>query len=124
LLHHDPAPLFAALGDETRLSLVGQLSGKGSLTLSELTAGSTVTRQAISKHLRVLEHAGLVRGSRRGRTALWTLFDPGIREARDLIQSISDQWGMALDRSKMFVGKDGPQRGGRVGGLHPQLAVH
>lgn len=65
----DAAPLFAALGDGTRLKLVTRLCGEGPLSITRLTAGERVTRQAVSKHLRALEKAGLARSSRRDANA-------------------------------------------------------
>ncbi len=99
----DPAPVFAALGDETRLSLVAKLTGGQSRSISELTEGSKLTRQAITKHLRVLEGAGIVRGARSGRESRFE-FDPkpiqGVKEYLDLV---SEQWDQALHRLKSFV---------------------
>src|SRR5258705_7923524 len=69
----DHAPLFAALGDRTRLALLARLSGGSPLSISRLSEGSPVTRQAITKHLRVLQSAGLVRGERSGRERLFRL---------------------------------------------------
>src|SRR5256712_14066413 len=67
------APIFAALGDETRLALVARLSSDGPLSITRLTAGSAVTRQAVTKHLDVLAMAGLVSDVRRGRERIWEL---------------------------------------------------
>lgn len=97
------APLFAALGDETRLGLVARLSAGGPVSVTQLTAGSGVTRQAVSKHLRVLAGAGLVRGSRRGRESLWRLEPRRLDEARRSLDHLSRQWDEALDRLRMFV---------------------
>jgi DNA-binding transcriptional ArsR family regulator len=97
------APLFAALGDETRLALVTRLSAGGAVSVTRLTAGSGVSRQAVSKHLRVLAGAGLVRGSRRGRESLWRLEPRRLDEARRSLDHLSRQWDEALDRLKMFV---------------------
>lgn len=97
------APLFAALGDETRLALVARLSTGGPVSVTQLTAGSGVTRQAVSKHLRVLAVAGLVRGRRRGRESLWRLEPGPLEEARRSLDRISRQWDQALDRLKMLV---------------------
>ena len=72
---HAPAPVFAALGDETRLGLVAKLCGGEPRSISQLTAGSRLTRQAITKHLRVLESAGIVRCVRAGRESLFE-FNP------------------------------------------------
>ena len=94
------ALLFAALGDETRLLLIGELSKGAARSISELTKGSSLTRQAITKHLRVLEGAGLVQGTRVGRESLFE-FRPGpIERARTYLERVSDQWGQALARLK------------------------
>lgn len=97
------APVFAALGDRTRLALVAKLCGGRPRSISQLTEGSKVTRQAITKHLRVLESAGIVHGVRTGRESLFE-FDPapieGIKEYLDLV---SEQWDRALGRLKSFV---------------------
>jgi DNA-binding transcriptional ArsR family regulator len=97
------APLFAALGDETRLRLVSRLCEGGPLSIASLTAGSRVTRQAITKHLRVLEGAGLVRSRRRGRESLWQLERNRLREARRYLDLISLQWDEALGRLRTLV---------------------
>ena len=95
--------MFAALGDDTRLTLLVKLGDGQLLSITRLTAGSTLTRQAITKHLRILEVAGLVRGVRRGRENLFQLEPIPLREARDALESISRQWDQALDRLKSFV---------------------
>ncbi|MCG8404994.1 MAG: metalloregulator ArsR/SmtB family transcription factor [Phycisphaerales bacterium] len=97
------APLFAAMGDETRLTLLMKLSDGSLLSITRLTQGSTLTRQAITKHLRVLEDAGLVRGVRRGRENLFQLEQSSLKEARKALDHISRQWDHALARLKSFV---------------------
>lgn len=97
------ALLFAALGDETRLRLIARLCDSGPLSISRLTAGFPVSRQAITKHLRVMEDAGLVRGARHGRESLWRLDRRRLREARRSLDSISRQWDDALGRLRSFV---------------------
>ena len=82
------APLFAALGDNTRLGLVATLSQEGPLSITRLTAGTAVTRQAVTKHLRLLEEAGLVREARRGRESLWEVEPEGLEEARRCLDTI------------------------------------
>ena len=99
----DAAPIFAALGDQTRLALVARLGSGGPLSIAQLTAGSAVTRQAITKHLNVLEGAGLVRGSRQGRERVWEFEVARLQEARRCIDEISQQWDRALQRLQMFV---------------------
>jgi DNA-binding transcriptional ArsR family regulator len=97
------ALVFAALGDATRLALVVKLSARLPYSISQLTQGSRLTRQAITKHLRVLESAGIVHSVRMGRESRFE-FDPqpmeGIREYLDFV---SEQWDQALSRLKSFV---------------------
>ena len=97
------APVFAALGDETRLSLVAKLSGGSPRSITQLTEGCAVTRQAVTKHLRVLEGAGLVRGVRQGRESLFELQPKSLDSARRALDVISQQWDQALARLKSFV---------------------
>ena len=97
------APLFAALGDKTRLRLVSRLCDDGPLSITRLTAGSKVTRQAITKHLRVMEQAGLVRSARRGRESVWRLDMQRLEDARRYLDLISKQWDDALGRLREFV---------------------
>lgn len=99
----EAAPVFAALGDPTRLALLDRLSAAGPLSITRLTMGSTVTRQAVTKHLRVLASAGLVRDRRRGREHLWELEPDRLAEAKHYLDQISEQWGEALGRLKAFV---------------------
>jgi DNA-binding transcriptional ArsR family regulator len=98
-----PAPLFAALGDETRLRLVFRLCDNGPQSITKLTADSKVTRQAISKHLLVMEKAGLVRSERHGRESVWQLDQNRLEEARRQLETISKQWDQALCRLREFV---------------------
>ncbi len=109
-----PIPVFAALGDRTRLSLVAALGRGWPLSITRLTEGAAVTRQAIRKHLRVLERAGLVRGARRGRETLFRLEPAPLDEARRYLDRVSAQWDRALARLKSFVeagsGAAGPGR--------------
>jgi DNA-binding transcriptional ArsR family regulator len=97
------APVFAALGDETRLRLVSRLCESGPASIAKLTHGSSVTRQAIAKHLRVLEDAGLVRGTRDGREGVWELEPGRLEGARRSLDAISAQWDVALGRLKAHV---------------------
>ena len=97
-----PAPVFAALGDETRLRLLARLS-QGPLSISGLTAGTSITRQGVTKHLRVLAGAGLVRGSRRGKESVWRLERRRLEEARRSLEQISRQWDVSLAKLKLFV---------------------
>jgi DNA-binding transcriptional ArsR family regulator len=97
------APLFAALGDETRLTLLVRL-GEGSLcSIMSLTQGQSLTRQAIRKHLKILEDVGLVRGVKRGRENLFQIDPQAIKNAAQSLDAISRQWDDALLRLKSFV---------------------
>ncbi|HEX4004362.1 MAG TPA: metalloregulator ArsR/SmtB family transcription factor [Candidatus Acidoferrales bacterium] len=98
-----PAPVFAALGDTTRLWLVSRLCDDGPLSIMRLTAGSGVTRQAITKHLRVMERAGVVQSTRRGRESVWQLDRRRMRHARRYLDMISRQWDEKLARLRIFV---------------------
>jgi DNA-binding transcriptional ArsR family regulator len=99
----DPAPIFAALGDGTRLSLLAKLSGGERQSIARLSADTALTRQAVTKHLRVLETAGLVSSRRVGRESLFA-FRPGpIAEARAYLDSVSRQWDDALARLRSFL---------------------
>jgi DNA-binding transcriptional ArsR family regulator len=94
------AAIFAALGDETRLRLVAALCAGSALSITKLTAGSAITRQAVTKQLQVLADAGLVRDVKLGRERLWQ-FEPGkLDAARAALESISRQWDVALARLK------------------------
>jgi DNA-binding transcriptional ArsR family regulator len=97
------APVFAALGDETRLRLVARLSDDGPQSIAALTEGASVTRQAITKHLHVLEGAGLVRGARAGRERVWELEPRRLEEAKRTIEIISKRWDDAIERLRDFV---------------------
>jgi DNA-binding transcriptional ArsR family regulator len=99
----DSAPLFAALGDSTRLRLVSRLCRDGPLSIAKLTASSDVTRQAISKHLRVMAAAGLVRGARHGRESVWQLEPRRLEDARRYLERISEGWDAALGRLRKLV---------------------
>lgn len=97
------APVFAALGDPTRLTLVAKLSKGKPRSIAQLTEGCTLTRQAISKHLRVLEHAGIVHNIREGRESLFKLDPRPIVGLREYLDHVSHQWDNALARLKSFV---------------------
>jgi DNA-binding transcriptional ArsR family regulator len=97
------APVFAALGDEMRLQLVARLCAGGPQSIARLTAGTSVTRQAVTKHLQVLADAGLAHASRLGRESIWELEPQKLEEARQCLDRISAQWDEALGRLKAFV---------------------
>lgn len=97
------ATVFAALGDRTRLSLVSTLSSGKPQSISQLTSGARMTRQAVTKHLHVLQSAGLVRNVRHGRESLFELDTAPIDEARSYLEMVSRHWDNALARLKTFV---------------------
>ena len=97
------ATVFAALGDETRLSVLAKLLSGEPQSIARLTEGTHLTRQAVTKHLRVLESAGVVRSTRAGREALFELQPRSIDDARAYLDRISQQWDDALVRLKAFV---------------------
>lgn len=97
------ARLFAALGDEIRLRLVSRLCDRGPMSITELTQGSNVTRQSITKHLRVMEGSGLLRSMRHGRESVWQLDQGRLKDARRYLEMISEQWDNALFRLRRFV---------------------
>ncbi len=97
------ARIFAALGDATRLSLVAKLCGGKPRSISQLTRGSRLTRQAITKHLRVLERAEIVHSFRTGRESLFALDPEPMDELKKYLDRVSAQWDQALSRLKAFV---------------------
>ncbi len=99
----DYAPVFAALGDQTRLSLVAKLTDGEPKSISQLTEGSKLTRQAVTKHLRVLETVGLVHSTLSGRENLFELDTRPFSDINEYLNFVSDQWDQALSRLKSFV---------------------
>jgi len=97
------APIFAALGDETRLGIVTRLCAEGPLSVTRLTVGRGVTRQAVSKHLQVLAQAGLAHSSQMGRERIWELEPRPLLTASEWLSQISAQWDEALARLRQFV---------------------
>lgn len=107
---HAPAPagdaaasLFAALGDPTRLALVRRLCTDGPLPIARLTEGTGVSRQAVTKHLRVLRAAGLARARRHARSTLWAIEPRRLDDARRWLDHIGAQWDEVLARLKAAV---------------------
>jgi len=99
----EAAPLFAALGDATRLAVVARLCTEGPLSTSRLSDGAAVSRQAITKHLETLADAGLVRDARLGRERIWQLEPSRLDLARRELDRIGEQWDAAIGRLKAFV---------------------
>lgn len=97
-----PSTIFAALGDDTRLSLLQKLSD-GPRSISQLSEGTAITRQAVTKHLRVMESVGLVSCSRQGRESLFQVDPAPLHQAQDYLSLVSARWDDALGRLKAFV---------------------
>lgn len=97
------APVFAALGEETRLRLVTRLSSEGPLSIAQLTTGGRVTRQAVTKHLQVLAQAGLAHDWQVGRERIWELQTEPLLSAGECLNQISAQWDEALGRLTQFL---------------------
>jgi DNA-binding transcriptional ArsR family regulator len=93
-------PVFAALGDETRLRLVARLGAEGPLSITRLTAGTDVSRQAVTKHLQVLADAGLARSVPKGRERLWHAQKEPLEAARHQLDLIASRWDETLQRMK------------------------
>ncbi len=99
----DAVPLFAALADGTRLRLLGRLSAGGPLSITRLSEGTGVTRQAITRHLHALGDVGLVRHARRGRERVWDLNRKRLEIAQRYLDHIAAQWDDAAERLRAFV---------------------
>ncbi len=95
--------MFAALGDRTRLALLQRLSDGRRCSITHLAADTRLTRQAVTKHLQVLEDAGMVASARTGRESRFGLQPDAIREAKDYLEAVSAQWDLALGRLTAFL---------------------
>ena len=100
------APVFAALGDDTRLRVVARLCTGGPQSIVRLTNGTTISRQAVTKHLHALARAGVVHGRREGRERIWEVRTRRLAEARGWLDQISAQWDEAIDRLRALVEQD------------------
>lgn len=98
--------MFAALGDETRLRIVVRLCHGGPASITSLTESADVSRQAVTKHLRALEDAGLVRSGRTGRERIWELQTRRLAQVRRYLDEISEQWDGTLQRLRAFVERE------------------
>ncbi|PHR76780.1 helix-turn-helix transcriptional regulator [Henriciella sp.] len=98
MLKTDPVPLFAALGDRTRLLMVTTLADGRAHSISDLASDFAMSRQAVTKHLKVLKEAGLVSNQRVGRESRFRLVPEGLDAARDYLQRVSAYWAQAIER--------------------------
>lgn len=101
--HDEPASVFAALGCATRLALLTRLGDGREQSITELAHGIDLTRQAVTKHLRVLQHAGLVNARRSGRESRFTIQSRPISQAQDYLARVSGQWDQSLARLRSLV---------------------
>jgi DNA-binding transcriptional ArsR family regulator len=99
----EAAPIFAALGDEMRLHLLSRLCSEGPLSIARLSEGAAITRQAISKHLAMLESSGLLEAKRQGRERLYQFTPTRLQAARRYLDQVSAQWDDAIDRLRAHV---------------------
>ena len=99
----DAAPVFFALGDETRLRLLARLSQEGPLSISRLSEGGSITRQAVTKHLDTLEGSGLLRAHRQGRERIYEFAPARLQAAKRYLDAVSQQWDDAIDRLRAYV---------------------
>lgn len=97
------ASVFAALGDETRLGLLAKLTNGEPLSIVRLAEGTKLTRQAVTKHLRVLEDVGVVFSVKAGRESRFALDPRPIVSAQAYLEHVSRQWDTALARLKALV---------------------
>ena len=102
MLVGEPA-IFAALGDPTRLQILSRLSDGEACPIGQLTTMTSMSRQAVTKHLKLLEHAGLVSNYRAGRERRFTLNPEGLRQIQDYLRTIEAQWDNALGRLRDHV---------------------
>lgn len=100
------APVFLALGDKTRLRLIALLCVGGAFSITQLTANTQITRQAVTKHLQILAKAGLVKDLKIGRERVWQFDLTQLEAARRSLEMIGRQWEHALGKLKAFVEDD------------------
>lgn len=99
----DSASVFAALGDATRLELLSRLSDGKQHSIAQLARGLDLTRQGVTKHLHVLQRAGVVSHERVGREARFAVRPDPIVRARDYLARASTQWDEAVERLRASV---------------------
>lgn len=95
----DTARLFAALGDPVRLELIEALAG-GPRSIADLSRGRKISRQGVTKHLHVLEGAGLIVAERAGREVRWRGQGQALAPAAEYLARVGARWESALERLK------------------------
>lgn len=103
----DPVPIFAALGDATRAGILRRLAREGRLSLTQLARGAPITRQAVTRHVAVLEAAGLIAARRQGRELHLTMTPAPLAGAADWLNEVNAAWDGALDRLARQLEEDG-----------------
>ncbi len=97
------APVFAALGDVTRLQLIDRLAAGEPRSIAQLADGLELSHQGVTKHLKVLEGAGLVHGHKVGRERHFVCEPQRLHEAEVYLADVGRLWEDALLRLKQFV---------------------
>lgn len=95
--------LWSALGDPTRRRILDRLLADGDATATSLSAELPVTRQAVAKHLTVLDRAGLVRGTASGREVRYRLDDAQFARAVAQLAAVGNAWDARLRRIKTIA---------------------
>ena len=96
-------PIFHALGDDTRLSIVGQLSDGSMRRVSDIAQAFDMSRPGVSKHLAILENADLLEMEWRGREKYYRLQPKTLEKARGWIDRHERLWNAALDDVAAFL---------------------
>ena len=97
------AQLFAALGEPTRIGVVDRLRDGSEQSITSIATELPISRQALTKHLKVLEAAGIASSRRLGRETVYRIDPVGLVAAERWIADVSDQWDGAIDRLKKHV---------------------
>lgn len=97
------ASVFDALGDPHRLQMVIRLCDAGPSSTLEMAQAISLTRQATTKHLEILQAVGVVSSAKRGRERIWTVQPKPLTAAGDYLNALSRRWDQAIDRLKAFV---------------------
>jgi DNA-binding transcriptional ArsR family regulator len=99
----DRAPVFDALGDPNRLRIITRLCDGGPCSTTDVTRVVSVSRQAATKHLLLLEAVGLVSSQRNGRERIWRVQTTPLTDASEYLKVLSQRWDSAIDRLRAYV---------------------